>query len=356
MSTACFVVPFTRAGNVGVCKHVSQRTRKSAVCLSLQPLPSLAVLNAVTILWGSQHAVIKGAITNALEPSTLNLCRFGIAALLFSPFLSRARSREWRAGAELALWTFGGYALQAIALTSTSATRSGFLLYLNVKLVPVFAYFIHGKRVSTQAFAAAFTAFLGTCVMSFDAGSANIGDVQSVLAACASAMFILRLERLARNARPAALTAVSMAFVCAFSAVWALASHAHFHVNSEQAVAVLYLGAVTTALTHWLQTLAQRHVSAEKAAVVYAMDPVYGALFANILLGESFGTRGLCGAALIFAAALVSNADGNVQMEQNAHDLEDGNVSTTKQWGARARTSVRVARAAEHVNHAQRQE
>lgn len=37
------------------------------------------------------------------------------------------------------------------------------------------------------------------------------------------------------------------------------------------------------------------------------MDPVYGALLANLLLGETFSARGILGAALIVLAVLLSN-------------------------------------------------
>ena len=67
---------------------------------------------------------------------------------------------------------------------------------------------------------------------------------------------------------------------------------------------LLYLSAVTTALANYIQSKAQKDVSAERASVIYAMDPVYGALFANILLGEQLGGWGWVGAGLIaFAAA-----------------------------------------------------
>jgi drug/metabolite transporter (DMT)-like permease len=70
---------------------------------------------------------------------------------------------------------------------------------------------------------------------------------------------------------------------------------------------VLYLGVVTTALSNLLQALGQRAVPAEQAAVIFAMDPVYGALFAYAILGEKFGPQGLAGVGLIAAAAVASN-------------------------------------------------
>ena len=61
--------------------------------------------------------------------------------------------------------------------------------------------------------------------------------------------------------------------------------------------------AVTTALANYLQSVAQKKVSAERASIFYALDPVWGAVFANLLLGEKLGVLGWVGSSLIVIAA-----------------------------------------------------
>ncbi|CAN0552725.1 unnamed protein product, partial [Ectocarpus sp. 8 AP-2014] len=73
-----------------------------------------------------------------------------------------------------------------------------------------------------------------------------------------------------------------------------------------QAPLIAYLAVVTTALTNWMQAVGQRSVPAERAAIIYAMDPVYAAGFAYLLLGETLGPAGLVGAGIITGAALWS--------------------------------------------------
>ena len=115
----------------------------------------LALLNGVTVLWGTQHAVIKLVLQGDLSPGVTNFARFSIAALLFSPwtpgllrdvpplpFSPAAQDKDlnttqdwqggrgaedgdaaeiWRAGAELGVWMFLGFAFQAIGLEFTTA-------------------------------------------------------------------------------------------------------------------------------------------------------------------------------------------------------------------------------------------
>ena len=55
-----------------------------------------------------------------------------------------------------------------------------------------------------------------------------------------------------------------------------------------------------------LQAVAQRHVSAEKAAVIYAMEPVFAALFGWLWLSEMLTQRAAVGALIVVFAVVLS--------------------------------------------------
>lgn len=100
----------------------------------------------------------------------------------------------WLAGAEMGTWMFLGYAFQSVGLMDTTASRSAFLLYLNVKLVPIFSCIFFGTVVTGRTWLAAAIAVVGTCLLGYDGGTPpNVGDAWCIAAAAASAMFILRL-------------------------------------------------------------------------------------------------------------------------------------------------------------------
>jgi drug/metabolite transporter (DMT)-like permease len=235
----------------------------------------------------------------------------------------------------MGFWMFLGFAFQAVGLQYTTASKSGFLLYLNVKLVPLLAWLLLGRPLSASAAASAVAAFAGTALLAssngvgvggrWPAAGWNAGDAWSVAAALASAMFILRLERASlRVPSAASLNAWCLWVVAGLSAVWAgaplflqwlrdpvaaaeagpaLARDISSLVESRGAE-IAYLSLVTTALANWIQAVGQRDVPAERASVLYAMDPVYGAVFAHLLLGEDLdGPAAWAGAALITAAA-----------------------------------------------------
>lgn len=175
-------------------------------------------------------------------------------------------------------------------------------------------------------------ALAGTALLTYDGAPPALGDGFSIAAAAASALFILRTEAASRDpdVTPSALNSVTLVSVAALTGSWtAFAAFLHSGMDfaamaksflpstPHAAAAVTYLAVVTTALCNYLQAIGQKGVSAERAAVVFAMDPVYGALFAWLLLGESFGRQGIAGAIVILAAALVSGfADSNTHKRQ----------------------------------------
>ena len=277
---------------------------------TLAPDAAVATLGLVTALWGSQHAVTKLALSSGDDlAASLTALRFFVAAAATAPFFpDDAATRA--AGAELGLWAFLGFAFQTVGLETTTATRSAFLLYLNVKFVPLLE--VAGKKpLPRGTWPSAACALLGTGLLASDAGGLDggpawvVGDSWSVLAALASACFIVRLDRYA-NLDAAPLTAASAAATGALAALWLCASgglDGGAPPTAEVCGAALYLGLVPSALCGFLQARAQRSVPPARAAVVYATDPLWAAAFAYAALGERLGPNGLAGAAAIAAAA-----------------------------------------------------
>ena len=392
-------------------KRANGDTSNSTPMLWGVPLQSILLLNIAAIIWGTQHAVIKSVVDNiSIGPdaaikewmselfgtqnvgshAVLNdgeaaayftLARFGLAALLASPYtpglngilkrikgfvysggddaadiqmqntevdghLTTSENKvattqvdetilSWRYGLELGVYMFLGYAFQAIGLETTTASRSGFLLYLNVKLVPFFSFLLFGKQIQTSTWISALVAFCGTALLTLDNSGdeisfgLNTGDLWSIAAAAASAMFILRTETASKAvSKSSELNAASLWTVSFLSVIWTMVITSRYIEGGElianmqmiqttiqrtvdstlstfidHPLQMFYLSAVTTTLANYIQSKGQKDISAERASIIYAMDPVYGSLVAGILLGEKLGTIGWIGSGLIFLAA-----------------------------------------------------
>ena len=168
--------------------------------------------------------------------------------------------------------------------------------------MPLLALLLYGRRSEPRVWGSAALAVCGTFCIGYDGGPPNVGDAWCVAAALASAGFILRLEAASAAEPPplpAALNAATLACAASYFSLWAAADAAlgdggggverTLETLGEQLPVVLYLSAVVSTLANYLQTLGQSRVSAADAAVIYALDPVYGALFSYALLGETLG-------------------------------------------------------------------
>jgi len=71
-------------------------------------------------------------------------------------------------------------------------------------------------------------------------------------------------------------------------------------------IAVLYMTLFATVLTFSVQNWAQAKISATKAAIIFALEPVCAAIFAAAILSERLGIRGYAGGGLVIAGIVVS--------------------------------------------------
>ena len=143
-------------------------------------------LNCCTVLWGTQHAVIKGLVVVSPLPSLVNAIRFSVAAfvttavrtlLLTCGMLpSTPVERPGVCGllvgaAELAVWQTLGFTLQLVGLNWTTASRSAFLLYLNAFFVPIVATVIGEQGIGLRTWLCVGLAVLGTSLLCNDGGA-----------------------------------------------------------------------------------------------------------------------------------------------------------------------------------------
>ena len=68
-----------------------------------------------------------------------------------------------------------------------------------------------------------------------------------------------------------------------------------------------FVGAVTTAGCVYLETVALTLLESQEATLMYSTEPVWGAVFAYLLLGETLSPSATAGAGLILASTVVGS-------------------------------------------------
>jgi drug/metabolite transporter (DMT)-like permease len=272
----------------------------------------IGLLVIVTVIWGTTFPILKNAVER-LTPAELIASRFLVAALALSPWLFRVPKKLWLEGGLIAVVLFISYVTQVIGLTSVSSSRAAFITGLNVILVPMFLPFLR-KRVPPAAFFAAALALGGIAIMSLEGlrFSFSIGDVWVLGCAISYAAYIIMVDRVVAKYDPLPLAAVQVAVVALLGLAWALPNliaQPPTQAVLENWLPIVYLGLIATAVTTLAQSFAQRFVPAFQTAVIYALEPVFAAIFSFWWLREMLTAQALIGAGLILVAMVVSQID-----------------------------------------------
>jgi len=282
-----------------------------AICAAVRANRHLFALLLVTLVWGATFPVLKIA-TAQLSGVEVCALRFVIAAACLAPFVWRAPRRAWVDGGVLGVLLLVSYVLQAYGLQFISSNRSAFLTSLNVLMVP-FLGLLFGNRLRPMVLGAAVLACVGIALMSWEGGAHALADSATVLGAALFALYVIVLSQRAARHEARQLAATQTVWMAVLGCVWLLLDA--MGTNTLQTLpqrldlpiglGLLYLGAVATAAMLMVQTWAQAHVAADKAALVYAMEPVFAALFAWMWLAEGLGwVAGLGGALVVLAVVL----------------------------------------------------
>lgn len=271
---------------------------------------SALLLLFVTLVWGTTFPIIHAATVH-LDGTEISALRFLVAGVCMLPFALKAPRAVWRDGAVLGVIALISYVAQAAGLEYISANRSAFLTSLNVLMVPFLALAV-GGRLRLQAVAAALLACAGIGLMTWEGGANLLGDSLTLACAFAYAVYVIVLSRRIHAHASLDLAAAQIVVMAVVGVMWLLIvdfSRGGLMTLPLRArlewPALLYLGVVASAGMLFLQAVGQRHVSAEQAAVIYAMEPVFAALFGWLWLRETLGARGLAGGVLVVAAVIL---------------------------------------------------
>jgi drug/metabolite transporter (DMT)-like permease len=204
------------------------------------------------------------------------------------------------------------YVAQAYGLQHISSNRSAFLTSLNVLIVPFLAL-MFGGRLAWHVVIAALTACGGIGLMSWEGGGNLNGDAATIACALAYALYVIVLSQHATRHEARHLAATQIAVMAILATLWMLLQSSGSDMLATlparltpHLTTLLYLGAIATAGMLFLQALGQSAIGADKAAIIYAMEPVFAALFGWLWLDEALGWRGVAGGAVVIGALILS--------------------------------------------------
>lgn len=286
---------------------------------------AVLLLLAVTAIWGSTFFLIRDLVDHVPSADFLGV-RFGIAAILMFALFRRQTlaltRRQLALGAGLGLLYAVAQLLQTIGLETTAASVSGFLTGTYIVLTPVLGALLLRDEIPRVAWVAAVIAMAGIGVLSLQGLAMGFGEALTLGSAAVYALHILALGRWSRASTALGLSTVQAAVIAAFCLVAALPGGVTLPGTGGQWASLLYMAVFAGAGALIAQTWAQAHLTATRAAIVMAMEPVFAALFAVVLGGESLTWRLLLGGGLVLCAMYLVELRGASHAE-DASALED---------------------------------
>lgn len=287
-----------------------------------------AALVGLTAIWGSTFFLIRDLVQR-VAPADFLAVRFALAAVL----LLALAWRQVRALPRRVLWLGAGLGalygaaqiLQTIGLVSTDASLSGFVTGTYVVLTPLLAAVVLRERLTPLTWVAVFLATAGLGVLSLRGLAISPGVLLTLAAAALYAGHIVVLGHRSRPEQALGLSAVQMVVIALMCVVVAAPGGIQLPATSAEWWTVAYMAVAASIIALLLQTWAQAHMSATRAAIIMTLEPVFAALFAVWFGGENLTVRMWVGGAMVLAAMylveLVPRTPADTRIEVLHHEV-----------------------------------
>lgn len=273
-------------------------------------LADVALLYAAAI-WGATFFVVKDSLAT-IDPVVLVGYRFLMAAAVLAIGLKitkRPLFLYWKESVQLGIILWILYISQTIGLKYTTASNSGFITGLFVAFVPFFTIMMNRHARILSQMPAVMISLLGLWLLTGGLTDINIGDWLTMICAMAYAGHLLYVDRFVKQGLDVyILSFQQFLFVGLLSLLTAAVFRLPFVPTSTDAIGyIAFLALLPTLSAFVLQLIAQKVVPPIRVSLILALEPVFAALFAWTLGGETFILRRALGGSLIFVAMILSD-------------------------------------------------
>ncbi|NOV03999.1 DMT family transporter [Paenibacillus planticolens] len=279
---------------------------------------------AVTLCWGSSYLFMQYGLNTIAEFNLIAL-RFGLAflvtAALFFKHLRKTDLPTIKYGALLGFLLFCIFTCITFGLKTTTTSNAGFLVSLTVIFVPLIYVFVFKKKLHPSLIIGICLAFIGMGLLTLNS-QLHIypGDFLCILSALFYAVYIIITGTVVKNSDSLNLGILQLGFAGAFGLLFSFI----FETPSLPAtlngwISILVLSLVCSAFGFVVQPLAQKYTTPTRTGLIFALEPVFAALFGFLFAHEILPLRGYIGAALVLLGVVVSDWQG--KRREHEHTL-----------------------------------
>jgi len=262
------------------------------------------------VIWGATFFMVKDALTG-IDPVILVAYRFLAAGLVMLVFLlatGRPLLKDLKHGSVLAILLLSLYIPQTIGLGYTTASNSGFITGLFVIFVPIFMRSVVRRKPKTLEWVASGVALVGLWVLTGGMTDFNLGDGLTLIAALTYALHVLFSDKYMKaGVDPFVISCQQFLIIGLLSLITGALFRLDFGIHTSTAAwTTIFLALFPTLSAFVIQMWAQKITTPVKVALIFALEPVFAALFAWTLGSETIVLHRALGGLFIFAALVIS--------------------------------------------------
>ena len=270
------------------------------------------LLILVNLVWGSTFFIIKDTVETVNE----HFIVFGRMLLAAIPMLvfvllknrkSLANKQAFVHGSVLGFLLTATYVSQTIGLKYTSSGHSAFITGAAVILVPVILFFIYKVKLLKRDIFSILIVVAGLFLLTYDFDTKfNKGDVITLITAVSAAFHIVLSGRFVNKTEALPLITYQFISGAVFSFIGVLVvGFDSVTISTDSGTAILYLGIIGTLFCYFVSVWVQKYVSSIKVALIFSLEPVFGALFGYLALHETLNLKESSGMLLILFGVIL---------------------------------------------------
>ncbi len=276
----------------------------------------MLALIVVTFLWGAGYPAIEFA-NRSITPIYQIGFRFLIAALLMSVlFIKKLKfidKKIVKTSGILSVPLFIIYFLSVVGVKYTTASRASFYCCLAIIIVPFISWILLKIKINKKYWLCIAICIVGILLVSFNGKGdfgLNFGDILCIICSVAFALHIVLTEKFLSNNDATLVTIMQMYFV-AFIGFIIAPFFESFPQNIQPVsfYSLIFMGVFCTAFAFWVQTHCLKFISSTKVAMIFTLEPVFGASISWIVLGQALSNKGILGGLLIILGLILSEID-----------------------------------------------
>lgn len=275
-------------------------------------LRNTLLLVLVTMIWGSTFLVVKDTVKISGPFTFLAFsCSVGtlVLAIIFRKRLLHITRAEVFAGLLIGIFLFAGYALQTTGLQYTTVSKAGFLTGLYVPQVPLLSFLLLRQRPTFGAIIGVVCSLIGLILLSVNSTFNlvfGLGEVLLLGCSVAFALQIICISRFAPRVDAINLAIIQLALTAVLSFL-AMSIMGETYRIPPLVVwgAVLFMGVADIAFCLLIMNWVQQYVSSNRATLIYALEPMWAALFGYVLAGETLSLFAWIGCIFILLGMIV---------------------------------------------------